>query len=156
MLTRLDGKRRRAENFCRRAFVSYATLGLVMLLGIPLAGQQAPFPQFPPGSGPSPQSFPDSSDPYGQDRTTPDNRRIQLLNEQRQKDLVSETEKLLKLAKELNDEVAASGSDSLSGQQLRKVAEIGKLAKSVKEKMSFSVGGYPSVTSPLTISPGVQ
>jgi hypothetical protein len=34
--------------------------------------------------------------------------------------------------------------------QLRKVAEIAKLARSIKEKMSFSVGGYPSFKGPPT------
>ena len=139
----------------RRHLALRSSLGLALLLGIPVAGQQAPYSQFP-STNRGNQSYPDSTSPFAQDGNSPDKRRIQLLNAQRHKDLVSDTEKLLKLAKELNDEVGASGSDSLSDAELRKVAEIGKLAKSVKEKMSFSMGGYPSVNSPLTIPPGVQ
>ena len=60
------------------------------------------------------------------------------------------------MAKELNDEVAENDSAAMSSEQLRKVEEIGKLASSVKSKMSFSVGGYPSLNAPLTIQPGIQ
>lgn len=79
-----------------------------------------------------------------------DDKRLRLLNAQRQKSMVSDADKLLKLAKELNDEVASGDSATLTDAQLRKVAEIAKLAKSVKEKMRYSVGGFPSV-SPLPI-----
>ena len=79
-----------------------------------------------------------------------------MLNAERQKSLISDADKLLKLAKELNDEVAGSDSSSMSDEELRKVAEIGKLAKSVKEKMSYSMGGYPGLNTPLTTTPGVQ
>ena len=81
---------------------------------------------------------------------------MRLLNAERQRSIVSETEKLLKLARELNDEVAESDSSSMTDQQMRKVEEIAKLAKSVKEKMSFSVGGFPNVNTPMTVNPPVQ
>lgn len=130
-------------------------LGLVLLLGIPLAGQ-APYQQSPSTSnGRVGQGFPDQSG-AGQDANSPDRRRVQMLNAERQKALVSDTQKLLKLAKELNDEVAASNSDAMSDEQLRKVVEIGKLAKSVKDKMSFSAGGYPGFGTPLTVQPPIQ
>jgi hypothetical protein len=148
------GKRCSGPQFIRGRLALRSSLGLVMLLGIPVAGQQPPYSQFPPTNRGN-QGYPDSQSPF-QDGNSPDKRRIQLLNAQRQKDLISDTEKLLKLAKELNEEVAANASDSLSDAEVRKVSEIGKLAKSVKEKMSFSVGGYPALNSPLTIPPGVQ
>jgi hypothetical protein len=130
-------------------------LGLALLLGIPLAGQSG-FQQFPSGTGHPSRSYPDTSPPFGQDANSPDQKRMRLLNAERQKQIISETEKLLKLAQELNDEVAASDSSSMNDEQLRKVAEIGKLAKSVKEKMSYSVGGYPRLNTPLTTTPGIQ
>jgi hypothetical protein len=136
----------------RRRFALRSALGLVLLLGIPLAGQ-SPFPQFPSGNsgkyGPhdTVQVNPESS---------PDQKRLRLLNAERQKSIVSDTEKLLKLARELNDQVAASDSASMTDEELRKVAEIAKLARSVKEKMSFSMGGFPSVNSPIPVNPVIQ
>ncbi len=146
---------RRPRDTRRRLGVRWA-VGLALLLGIPLAGQ-SPFPQGPTGdSGKFGQRYPDSNGPLGQDSNSPEQRRMRMLNAERQKALVSDAEKLLKLAKELNDKVGTDDSGPMSDNELRKVAEIGKLAKSVKEKMSFSVGGYPNLNAPLTIPPGVQ
>ena len=141
----------------RRRLVLRAALGVALVLGIPVTGLSG-YPQFPSttGNGKLGQHYPDSTGQFGDDSNSPDKKRIRMLNAERQKALISDTEKLLKLAKELNDEVTGSDSTSLSDAQLRKVAEIGKLAHSVKEKMSYSVGGFPGPNTPLTIAPGVQ
>jgi hypothetical protein len=72
------------------------------------------------------------------------------LNIERQKELVSDTNKLLKLAKELDYEVDAGGTGTLTPDQLHMAATIEKLARSVKEKMSGEMGqpGPPMVLSP--------
>jgi hypothetical protein len=57
------------------------------------------------------------------------------VNIERQKQIVADSDKLLKLARELNDEVAAAGSRSLTAEQLEKLNEIERLARSVKERM---------------------
>lgn len=133
-----------------------SVLGLAVLLGIPVAGQ-SPLPQVPAkDSAKFGQQFPDTSGLYDQNPNSPNQKRMQVLNVQRQKAIVSETEKLLELARELNDDVAASNSERMSDDQMHKVAEIGKLAKSVKDKMSYSLGGYPALNTPLTIAPVVQ
>lgn len=81
-------------------------------------------------------------------------RRLLALNIQRQKQMVSDSNKLLKLAKELSDEVAASKAGSLNPDQLRKLAEIEKLARNVKQRMVDGVGqpadpmGMPPVVFP--------
>ena len=67
-------------------------------------------------------------------------RRIRGLNNERQKEMVSDTNKLLKLARELNYEVDGGGADTLTPDQLRTLATIEKLARSVKEKMSEGTG----------------
>jgi len=140
----------------RRPLVLRSALAVALALGIPVAGLPGN-PQFSSSNnGKVGQHYPDATGQYGDDSNSPDKKRIRLLNAERQKALISDTEKLLKLAKELNDEVAGSDSTSLSDAQLRKVAEIGKLAHSVKEKMSYSVGGFPGINTPLTIAPGVQ
>jgi hypothetical protein len=76
-------------------------------------------------------------------------RRIRGLNNERQKEMVSDTNKLLKLAQELNDEIAARNAGTLTFDQLHKIAEIEKLARSVKEKMAEGVG-QPTPVGPQT------
>jgi len=140
----------------RRRIGVRSALGLALVLGIPVAGQ-SPFPQFPSSRGDrTGQVSPDGNAPVDQGPNSPEKRRMKLLNAERQKSLVTDADKLLKLARELNEEVAQTESGTMSGGQLHKVEEIGKLAKSVKEKMSYSVGGFPNVNSPLTIQPGIQ
>jgi hypothetical protein len=57
------------------------------------------------------------------------------LRKQRYAQVVSNTEELLRLATELNAEVSASGTGSLTAGQLRTLARIEKLARNVKEGM---------------------
>jgi len=66
-------------------------------------------------------------------------KRLEMLNAERQKQLVEDANKLLALARELNGEIAQSNTGELTPEQLRKVAEIEKLAHSVRDKMSLSV-----------------
>lgn len=83
--------------------------------------------------------------------------RIQQLNLERQKEMVSETEKLLQLTKQLNADVSRNHSDTLTPDQLRTLEKIEKLAKSIKDKMTNPVQGtifeqgFPPPMSP----PGV-
>jgi hypothetical protein len=69
-------------------------------------------------------------------------------NADRQKSMVSDTNKLLRLVNELNAEIARTNPDALSEAQLRKVAEIEKLAHNVKDKMSTPVRGTPAFQPP--------
>jgi len=83
-------------------------------------------------------------------------RHLVALNAERQKEMVSDTNKLLKLARELNEEVAASHATAFTPDQIRKIAEIEKLAKSVRERMTSAVGPQeqtPSFGSPFVINP---
>lgn len=66
-------------------------------------------------------------------------RRMKLMNNERRKSLVSDSEKLFKLATELNNEIAHSNSGALTPDQLRKVAEIEKLARNVRDKMTMTL-----------------
>lgn len=76
-------------------------------------------------------------------------RQVRALNAMRQKSMVSDTEKLLKLAQELNNELESSNSSALTPVQLRKIADIEKLARNVKQKMSISYSGAPSFDEPI-------
>ena len=56
-------------------------------------------------------------------------------NEERQKDLVRDTDKLFTLATDLKAEVDKTNKDVLSVEVVKKAEEIEKLARSVKERM---------------------
>ena len=68
-----------------------------------------------------------------------DEKRLRALNAERHKSLVSDTDKLLKLARQLDDEVKRDNQGYLDQAELTQAAEIEKLAHRVKEKMSTSV-----------------
>ncbi|MGA8086017.1 MAG: hypothetical protein WCA10_01845 [Terracidiphilus sp.] len=84
--------------------------------------------------------------------------RLHALNVERHKSMVSDTDKLLKLARQLDAEIASNSTDELTPQELRKVAEIEKLAHNVKVKMAQSFGGGPMFRpSPIPVGgPGRQ
>jgi hypothetical protein len=120
-------------------------LGLALLL-VPAGGAQSgmqtspvqgPVYTRPPGFGQSPDT-----DPVEEEK------RLRMLNVDRQKALVADTAKLLKLAGELNAEIQSANAGSLTPAQLHKVAQIEKLAHSVKEKMSTSVRETPLLRQP--------
>jgi hypothetical protein len=83
-------------------------------------------------------------------------KRLRAINAERQKSMAADTEKLLKLVRALNDEVEKSHPESLTPSQLRTVAEIEKLAHSVKEKMSYSYMGGPVLREPPHIPGSVR
>ena len=116
-------------------------LCLALLLALPGGAQQQqdpgryyrPMHPLSPPLAESPKQ-PGDLDPVEQERR-------RALNAERRKSMVSDTSKLLKLAAELNAEVSSANPDSLSLDQLRKLAQIEKLAHGVKEKMKLSPGG---------------
>ena len=62
-------------------------------------------------------------------------RQALLRNEDRQKRLVQDTDKLLALATELKSAVDKTNKETLSIDVIKKADEIAKLAKSVRDKM---------------------
>jgi hypothetical protein len=70
-------------------------------------------------------------------------KQLRALNAERQKSLVADTNKLLKLAADLNAEINNANAGSLTLDRIQKLSEIEKLAHSVKEKMSTSVRTTP-------------
>lgn len=81
-------------------------------------------------------------------------KRLRAFNIERQKQMVADADKLLKLAKELNDEVAASNAGTLTPEQLHKIAEIEKLARSVKQRMTANaVQSQPAMPPPSFVYP---
>jgi hypothetical protein len=83
-------------------------------------------------------------------------RRLNALNAEREKALISDTAKLLKLAIALNEQIGKSNPGQLTPEQLRMVAEMEKLAHSVREKMAMSLRGpqYPGMDAPMPFPQG--
>lgn len=121
-----------------------AALCFAVLLAVPGGAQIGPQQrQSAPGDPLSDSSGQfDSGDPIAEER------RMQALNADRQKSMVADTNKLLKVAGDLDAEIGRTNPEVLSANQLRKIAEIEKLARSIKEKMSTSVRGVPALRQP--------
>ncbi len=125
------------------------TVGLMVAVivaraGVPQLGSASPQGPFSQSMGQRPGA---GLDDMGNGDPGEAARRMRALNAMRQKALVSDTNKLLKLASELNAEISAN-PESLTPDQLRKLATIEKLAHSVKEKMSTPVVGNPTYQPP--------
>jgi hypothetical protein len=113
-------------------------LFLALLLAVPSVAQN--------GSPPIPRTgmqHPADQSPFDDDIAPGDPRwgekQLRMLNAERQKQLVADTNKLLKLAQQLHAEIGSTNPDSLNPDQLHRIGEIEKLAHSVKDKMSTSV-----------------
>jgi len=70
-------------------------------------------------------------------------KRLRALNADRQKSMVSAAERLLSLAKQLDAEIASNPTGQLTPEEIHQAAEIEKLARAVKEKMTQSFIGAP-------------
>jgi len=125
---------------CTRA--AFLILGALTLIAVPCSGQ-TPAPvnngsqlprRIPPPQEVDPQS---SMDPMG----TPlfYEKRLKMINAAQHKSMVADTDRLLKLVADLNTQVNSNNSNQLTPDQLRTMAEIEKLAHSVKDKMRMSV-----------------
>lgn len=68
-----------------------------------------------------------------------DLKRFELMNVQRQKEMTSESEKLLELAHELKTDTDKGTPDTLSVLEIRRAELIEKLAHSIQHKMRASV-----------------
>jgi hypothetical protein len=117
---------------------------LVLLVATEIWAQNVPGQQHAPGSlSPGPH-ITDSMDDTPSPQSIEEEKALRALNVARQKSLVADTDRLVRLVNELNAEIARTNPDSLTAAQLRKVAEIEKLAHNVKDKMSTSLRGLPA------------
>ncbi|WP_162601207.1 hypothetical protein [Occallatibacter savannae] len=87
-----------------------------------------------------------------------ESKRMKALNADRHKQMVSDTEKLVRLARQLDAEIASNPTDGLTAEEVQKLQAIEKLARNVKTKMAQSFGGGPEFKPPLidTRGPGAQ
>jgi len=128
-----------------------AVLVLLTVAATLIPGQYTPSPRI---QAPTRPGFADGPnlDPLSESK------RMKALNADRHKSMVSDTEKLLKLARQLDAEIASNPTDGLTPQEVQKLAAIEKLAHNVKTKMAQSFGGGPELRSPIidTRGPGEQ
>jgi hypothetical protein len=120
-----------------------ATIGVVLAMacsGRLSGGQMFPTQPAPPGGRqqipgmppPGRNGSPIESDPMDPHRNE---QQEKIRNNDRQKRLVADTDKLLALATDLKAQVDKSTKDTLSVDVIKKADEIEKLAHSVKERM---------------------
>jgi len=77
-------------------------------------------------------------------------KRLKALNAAQHQSMVADTDRLLKLVTDLNAQINTSNSNALTPEQLRMVADIEKLAHSVKDKMRSSVRSAGEFNGPTT------
>jgi hypothetical protein len=115
-------------------------------MGSPLQNQM----QSPMGNDPLDERQPP---PMGPNDPMALEKRLKALNAERQKAMISDTNKLVKLAAQLNAEINGKHPGELTPDQLHQVAEIEKLAHSIKEKMCTSVRPAPMMQQPPLMTP---
>ncbi len=127
---------RLAKVWMRDGLVLAGLLGLLAGVG---AGQLQP-PGFGQG-GQTPgaqQGGRGSQDPFGDNSPTRKNmeeKQVQARNDDRQKRLIADSDKLLALATELHDEVQKTDKNILSVEVVKKATEMEKLSRDLKERM---------------------
>ena len=122
-----------------------AIAGLALRISTGVAQRGGAVPGTDPATGlPAGQSPPGSQSPLGADEAVRERtakiaiEQEKARNDDRQKRLVADTDKLLLLATELKADVDKTDRNTLSIDVVKKADEIEKLAHSVKEKMKGS------------------
>src|ERR1700722_12619476 len=99
-------------------------------------GQMSPQMPLPQNPGfPNPGTHGAAKTPDDPDRPNFEEQQALARNNERQKKLVADTDKLLALATDLKEQVNKTNKDILSVDVIKKAEEIEKLAHSVKERM---------------------
>ena len=111
--------------------------GLTPLSPVEAHAQFQQQPGFPPGTQPNGRGVHDNTspdDPSGM-RKRVEEKQAQARNDDRQKRLVSDSERLLALATELHEEVLKTDKNILSVDVVKKATEMEKLSHDLKERM---------------------
>lgn len=114
--------------------IAAAALLIVGLMAAQSPGTQGP--PFPPR-----QQVHDLSSGFGEINVQA--RQVKLLNDQRQKVIVADSERILQLARELDADATSEIPTFSVAERMHKAEEIEKLAKTVREKMTNAVGVPP-------------
>jgi len=128
-----------------------AFFGAALLLAFSLAAQTPPASVQMPDNDPSPPGLDGFGGAHIDARM--EARRISQLNFIRQKQMASEAQKLLVLAQKLNADANAGGTLMSKAERMRMASDIEKLAKSVKDKMTFAIGSPHDISQPYSMWP---
>jgi hypothetical protein len=120
----------------------------VPLLAFPIPAQSPGVPAANREGG-NPSSHLPQDAPIFQSPEPHEARRLAALNAVRYKSMASDAARLLALAQELK----ASSDNMSTDERVHKAAEIQKLARSVKEKMSYVIGTGDPTTGVTTVIP---
>jgi len=128
---------------CRSGWLALVLALLFAFGAIPLYSQQAPSQPKAPPIIEQPPIFPNSKapdySPAHEKTPTFEDLQYRRYIESRLKSMVSDADKLLKLAKELNKETDTTAASAASREDMHTVGEIEKLAHNVKWKMQLVV-----------------
>ena len=130
---RLGHRRRTALRARRRSAV--VLLFMALSTAVPRLPPRVDAQTMPIGE---PRRFGTSPLDFGPVEQSMDARRLIALNAERQKRLTGDSAAILKLAQELNAEIHEDDSAAWTPQQMRKLAEIEKLARNVRERMVYA------------------
>jgi hypothetical protein len=122
----------------------WLALLLVAPCGSQVRGTSPSLPTLPSGAPVG------SRDDYDIPKNDPaeEQRQLRALNTERQKRVVSDASKILKLTSELSAEIARANADSLTQAQLRKLEKIEKLARDLKANMTSATLPSTGIQSP--------
>jgi len=136
-----DSSLRIAERLKPRVACRVVTAAL--LLGAPIAAQSPTAPAIPisPDVAQVRQAILDPSMVFSD--TKIEARQAKMLNIQRQQAIVTDTEKILQLARELEADANSARPTMSVAERMHKAEEIEKLAKTVREKMTYAIGAPP-------------
>ncbi len=79
--------------------------------------------------------MPDANDRDKMQQQQSDQQRVEAANAERKKQICADSDKLLKMAADLKDELDKTSQDTLSLETIRKIDAIQKLAKDMKDKL---------------------
>jgi len=136
----------RRESTLKLVYRARFLAGTVLLASLPVAigvSQANLPPRTSQGFAPLPETanpHPDANRALEDSmRKQNDQKRIKELNELRQKEMTSDTTKLVELANQLKSEMDKSANPDLSVESIREAEQIEKLAHTVRDKMRASV-----------------
>jgi len=129
---------------------------VVLVLALPGGAQNSPLGNTESIAGQLNHHGANPSIQFGESDPIEEQRRLRLLNAERQKEMVSDANKLLKLAAALDAEVETERADSLTPAQIRTLNQIEKLAREVKLKMAQPIGGGPVFQQPPLPPSGIR
>jgi hypothetical protein len=126
----------------------FAMIGLALSLALPCIAQNPGGSTGTNTGGPTHSMrdiYTDPSESSGLPMGDPvfQERRLRQLAMATHKSMVSDSDKLLELVTELSSEISTTNPATFTPEQLRKIAQIEKLAHSVKEKMGNTLQGAP-------------